>query len=448
MDVRNSMIMNQQPKRAASRAYLFTAILICLVYLGIEMIAYIFGVIRFSEINLFQHFVTIKQRVESDSTFRTDVQYYDPQPENLIPRVYVLHPYFGMVRDSLSLPKMLRPERKDEVAYFDLFEMQNYAPQKEEGAVNILLTGGSVAEHFGDFGEPEFTRALKEFQPFADQEIRIWRACSGGYKQPQQLLILNLLLAMGAEFDYVVNLDGFNDLVLPVAENWPSSVSPYYPRRWDLLMAGVLNKELLTMIGEKEYLTKQRLNWLGWFQAPVVRHSPTLNWIWHLRDRAMSSRYGELSLQIETYELTDVEYLAKGPRARFTELEDGLNQTAAFWKACSEQMGVLCKQRGIEYLHFLQPNQYLANSKPFSEEEKEKFVNNFVFEKPATIGYPLLVEHGRELQDSGVNFFDLTLLFQDVEETVYIDNCCHFNEHGQALLARRIAELMGQHAQQ
>lgn len=439
--------MKNQPKRTKSRAYLFTAFLLIVVYISIEIIAYIAGAVHFGEINLFQHFSKIKQRVESDADFRTDVPYYDPQPENLIPRVYVLHPYFGMVRDSLSLPKMLREPRKAEINYFDLFEMKNYVPKKEPGAFNILLTGGSVAEHFSDFGEPEFTKTLKQFPAFADQEIRLWRACSGGYKQPQQLIILNTLLAMGAEFDVVINLDGFNDLVLPVAENWPSSISPYYPRRWDLLMAGVLNKELLTLIGEKEYLTKQRMQWLQRFNLPILRFSPAFNWIWHLRDRNLSARTGDLTIQIETYELKDITYAAKGPKARFEELEEGLSDMAHFWKSCSLQMHVLCEQRDIEYLHFLQPNQYMPNSKPLSDEEQERFTHNFVFEEPATKGYPMLVELGRELQVSGVDFFDLTLLFQDQPETIYVDDCCHFNELGQTRLAQRIAEVLGQHLQ-
>lgn len=440
--------MNQGPKRSQIRKYLFTAILLCMIYLCIETIAYIAGVIHFGEINLFQHFSKIKDRVASDAAFRTDVPYYDPQPENLIPRVYVLHPYFGMVRDSLSLPKMLRQQRKADINYFDLFEMQNYVPKKEDGAVNILLTGGSVAEHFGDFGEPDFTKTLKEFPAFADKDIRIWRGCSGGYKQPQQLIILNMLLAMGAEFDAVINLDGFNDLILPVAENWPSSINPYYPRRWDLLMAGVLNKELLTMIGEKEYLTKQRTHWLKWFNLPLVNYSPIGNWIWNLRDRSLSSRIGDLSLKIETYDLKDVAYSAKGPKAQFDELEQGLDEMAHFWKTCSEQMQALCDQRGAQYFHFLQPNQYMPNSKPFSDEEKERFTNNFVFKGPTTKGYPLLVRFGRELQESGMNFYDLTTLFQEEERTVYVDDCCHFNELGQMLLAQKMADIIGQQWQE
>ena len=31
-----------------------------------------------------------------------------------------------------------------------------------------------------------------------------------GYKQPQQLMAYNYLLSLGAEFDAVINIDGYN----------------------------------------------------------------------------------------------------------------------------------------------------------------------------------------------------------------------------------------------
>ncbi len=38
----------------------------------------------------------------------------------------------------------------------------------------------------------------------------------------------------------------------------------------------------------------------------------------------------------------------------------------------------------------------------------------------------------------GVAYFDLTTIFQDVTDTVYIDDCCHFNQEGRDILAREV----------
>jgi hypothetical protein len=46
------------------------------------------------------------------------------------------------------------------------------------------------------------------------------------------------------------------------------------------------------------------------------------------------------------------------------------------------------------------------------------------------------------LQDAGIDFHDLSQLFAEHGETLYIDNCCHFNGDGNELLARVIAQAL------
>jgi hypothetical protein len=55
-------------------------------------------------------------------------------------------------------------------------------------------------------------------------------------------------------------------------------------------------------------------------------------------------------------------------------------------------------------------------------------------------GYPLLVRAGNELREQGVDFHDLTMLFANVEEPLYVDQFCHYNARGNELLARAVAE--------
>jgi len=42
---------------------------------------------------------------------------------------------------------------------------------------------------------------------------------------------LNYLLALGARFDLFINLDGFNEVALPPAENIPKGVFLFFPRK-------------------------------------------------------------------------------------------------------------------------------------------------------------------------------------------------------------------------
>ncbi len=55
-------------------------------------------------------------------------------------------------------------------------------------------------------------------------------------------------------------------------------------------------------------------------------------------------------------------------------------------------------------------------------------------------GYPLLLRQFDVLKNRGVNINSAVSIFDDVQETLYIDNCCHFNELGHKILSDFIAQ--------
>jgi hypothetical protein len=132
--------------------------------------------------------------------------------------------------------------------------------------------------------------------------------------------------------------------------------------------------------------------------------------------------------------------VARGPDFRFDDRPRMLAGAVALWARSSRQMHDLCAARGIAYHHFLQPNQYVEGSKPLSREEVAKaFDERSVFRPVVVDAYPLLRQAGRELAVQGVAFHDLTDLFEGVEETLYVDDCCHLNRRGNARLAAAVA---------
>ena len=111
-------------------------------------------------------------------------------------------------------------------------------------------------------------------------------------------------------------------------------------------------------------------------------------------------------------------------------------------------MHQLCEANGIRYFHFLQPNQYLKDSKPMGQEEKtiavtEKHPYRAAVEK----GYPLLMEKGKLLRSKGVRFHDLTRVFKNKPQPMYVDDCCHVskeaNEYLGVVIGRQILEDLG-----
>jgi hypothetical protein len=117
-----------------------------------------------------------------------------------------------------------------------------------------------------------------------------------------------------------------------------------------------------------------------------------------------------------------------------------LTHLVAIWRRSSEEMAVLARANDIRYLHVLQPNQYVEGSKPMGPDERRIATPpDHPYRDGAVLGYPLLRAESGRLRASGVEFYDATGLFADVEEPLYVDGCCHFNRRGNEILARFLA---------
>ena len=60
---------------------------------------------------------------------------------------------------------------------------------------------------------PAFVDAIRAIPRFAGKQIWVVSFALGGYKQPQQLMVLAYYLSLGQPLDVVVNVDGFNEIL-------------------------------------------------------------------------------------------------------------------------------------------------------------------------------------------------------------------------------------------
>jgi hypothetical protein len=111
-----------------------------------------------------------------------------------------------------------------------------------------------------------------------------------------------------------------------------------------------------------------------------------------------------------------------------------LSESIAIWEHSSNKLNESLTARGIDYIHVLQPNQYLEGSKIFSNKEKEDFLNNDFHGKVISENYSKLSK--KNLMTN--NFKDQRYLFENTAETVYSDNCCHFNQFGMSVIINDI----------
>ena len=138
---------------------------------------------------------------------------------------------------------------------------------------------------------------------------------------------------------------------------------------------------------------------------------------------------------------SNASYQARGPVWNPANPADPYSDLVGVWERSSLALKALCEGEGSEYFHFLQPNQYVAGSKPLSDEERRTaWRAEQPYREPVERGYPLLEAAGARLRERGVHFASLSQVFSGVEETLYFDDCCHFNEKGM----ERVAKLMAQ----
>lgn len=309
------------------------------------------------------------------------------------------------------------------------------AMEASEETLDVAIFGGSLALSFAGEGQLPLQDELKS----TGKKLRIVCFAVDGYKQPQQLAALAYMLALGAKFDVAINLDGFNEIALPITENAPNGVFPFYPRAWDLYSASGFQPEVAARTARIADYRSSRIFWRRLFSRWPLTESLFLLVFWDSLDRYNEGRSKKLDAEIRGLLAPGN---ARGPQLPWFDPARGelgiLQASARVWRDASLQMAALCRANNVPYLHFLQPNQYVADSKVFSEEERRSVFGEAGYRSAVEQGYPLLLRESEKLLREGVGFHDLTGVFSNHGETVYKDSCCHVNARGNEILAREI----------
>ncbi|HXU30632.1 MAG TPA: hypothetical protein VN851_08665 [Thermoanaerobaculia bacterium] len=358
----------------------------------------------------------------------------------------VPHPHLGFVYDPKFNPEGVKKQHTVPVSEWGFLDDKPpiQAGGKDRAVIGIF--GGSVSLWFSIHGIDALSEELAKVPELKGRQLIFVRTGLGGFKQPQQLMALTYLLALGAHFDMVINLDGFNEVALPPSSSIPLGYFPYFPYDWPVLIGAIGDPTRLRLVGEVTYLETRRSRQAQIFSLPGLRHSVFANLVWKLLDLRLAGRI--LADQIElgkaaqpAGDAASRPYAANGPTRSYPNTDAMYQEFAEVWMRSSVEMSQLCAARGIRYFHFLQPNQYLPDSKPFGAEEKKiAFLAGSVFEPAVRTGYPKLREEGRALAARGIAFEDMSRVFAAIDKPLYIDSCCHFNPEGNVILAHRIGE--------
>jgi hypothetical protein len=241
------------------------------------------------------------------------------------------------------------------------------------------------------------------------------------------LLTAYYLAYLGLTPDAVINIDGFNEVALAWV-NQAADVDPSMPYVHNVRAPAerVVSPESEAKV---DRLIGRHYKW------KAEQASTATTWL-------LFDTYGELKLQkvAGTPVVANREY-AVALRAASNEepIESVVRLAAERWQRGSLWLEQQVRAAGGVYTHVLQPNQYYQTDRRFSDEEREIAFGEGFYAESATIGYPLLVENGRELGEMGIEFLDATRIFDSVEGPIYSDDCCHFNWRGKRLFAEAVS---------
>lgn len=384
--------------------------------------------------------VTLDALQKSDKTGTAS----QPSREPAWMREHILHPYLGFVRNYNKqrhiFNRFVIHEPVNEYGFFG----KPPVPGKTADKFVIAILGGSVATELFLYGRGTLKRELKKYPEFATREIKFVSIALGGFKQPQQLIALTYFLTLGARYDLVINLDGFNEVALPYPDNFKFGVSPFFPRNWRVYAEKSIRPDTASLYGKISDNIETMEHWRKYFSRKPYRDSHFFLLVWQHYSKYKLNQRAILENQLRNRFKDDADLTAqqRGPGYPDDSPDNIFIDSVALWKTASFLTWQMCESMNIKYFHFLQPNQYVKGSRELTAWERKNAYAGplYPYRKGAEHGYPLLIKAGQDLKQKKVPYFDLSGIFRNESRTVYRDACCHFNKLGNDLLAKHIAE--------
>lgn len=344
----------------------------------------------------------------------------------------VLHPYVGFVVD---------PTRNSKFNAYGFWQVDGPLIKRSSNSIVIGVTGGSVARDLCEYSATTLREELS--RKFPQKQIKIVCLAQEGFREPQLAMTVNYFLTLGAEFDAVVSLSGFNEAVLHPAESPEDDLWIGYPRAWNVQLTDTEDPELNRLIWEGQTFQEQRTSCAA--QAYRFRKIPLLaiHGVWSAVDAHYRKRLVEAAANLlnSRHKVTQ-RYANIGPATPYSSSDGRRNAQIEMWLAGTRQIQRLCKGTNARLLLCLQPNLHDNNRTKMTDEEQQLIRGSSVYQRWVSENYAHFAAAGVRLRSEGISFHDLRDLYDEVPSSVYRDECCHFNQNGNDLLARRLAALV------
>lgn len=374
------------------------------------------------------------------------------------PQPYLIHPYYGHVMNPRWFTEFEQAVKARAPDQYIAEPMNAWgfigadAPVQPKRADRFIvgLTGGSVAAYAGAWGRQALENGIASLPSAKGKQVVLLNLATSAHKQPQQTMVLTDLLAQGAHFDLVVNLDGFNEIALPRGDGLLNTgISPFFPQPWSLLAESQYTRDNLRQIGRLTTLDDTRRQWARTTNYGPLKYSVLAATAWRWFDTSLQQQKVDLERTLRTRNNTTSGPVTTttdgratlGPPHGLSDRRDLYTTSATLWARSSVLMRQLVTGQGGRYVHLLQPNLHFPGSRPAGAADAHLATGPYQTE--VAMGYPYLRSAGSALARAGVDFTDLTGLFKDTPAAVYMDTCCHITPQANRVLVDAILKAIG-----
>jgi hypothetical protein len=356
-----------------------------------------------------------------------------------------LHPYFGYT-GPYSIPTYT-----NNLGFLDPQERQvPFKPEPNDFIVFIF--GGSIAARLANNSThgTSLQQALQRLPQLAGKNIVLYNMAQGPAKQPQQLMELAYLIAVGQHIDLVLNLDGTLEFVSGIS-NFEFGIDPIFPPIPIMLAIG----NEFTPIDDASDDYYELAYGVTHARAESRRYSLLLDHstsgIAYVKNRFFKAIYDRsLERKLGAYNKTIANATGgQGVRKRLgldmpikTSKEKIVEDIFDMWLRCSDVMKVMANSTGAAYLNIVHPNLYYSK-KVFTESEKA-LMNipelNYV-RQSSSAGLALIDSRAEMLKSRGI--VSGMGIFDNIPEAIFIDGTGHLDKLGESMLADFVADQVG-----
>ena len=343
-----------------------------------------------------------------------------------------IHPFFGYVYNS-DLPNInnfgFRTKYNISLSDNKKYSLENKSNGKP---LTIGIFGGSFADVIGRHSD---LLEKKLAALFSDKTPVVINFGVGGHALPQSAFIFIYFKDL---LDIAVFIDGLNEIWNPIENNKVGYPPEYakathfnYMLSSNRLTPETFHRTLAILRARKSIKLATEIS-----LTPIIRRSLLVHYTWVAWIRLMNRYIYANYLAIEKNYQT---------RGKFFSVDDDSVTDFAIqqWKNHHFLIHNIAHSENILDIHLLQPNPFVAESKPLTDEENELINNSYPVEDFVVAGYSKLQQAAADLKTAGLLVEDLSYIFKDVKVSAWSDSC-HTNDNGSKIILNRITELISE----